>query len=94
MRVGDVMPHLYDFNPTEAHLVSQAYHKQFGLGQTLRGETYLNAVQTMIEQGIVTLTPIEKQEKGRKPSFKMHLTDKGKKAWNNFSRKAAGLPPI
>ena len=85
---------IYDFNPTEAHLVSQVYHKQFGIGQTLRGDTYLNAVQIMIEQGIVILTPMEKQEKGRKPGFKMHLTDKGKKAWVNFSRKAAGLPPI
>lgn len=88
------MPEIYNFNPTEAHLVSQAYHKRFGLGQTLRGETYLNAIQTMLEQGIVTLTPIQKQEKGRKPGFMMLLTDKGKKTWNNFSRKAAGLLPI
>ena len=87
-------PFLYNFNGLESHLISQTFHKQFGIGKILRGDSYLKAVENMLTQELITLTPIEKQEKGRKLGFKMQLTDKGKEAWNNFRRKAANLSPI
>ena len=88
------MSNVYDFNRIESHLVSQAFYKKFGIGQTLRGETYLKAVENILNEGLITLTPLEKIEKGRKPGFKMRLTSNGEKAWINFGRKAAGKPPI
>lgn len=89
-----VMSNVYDFNRIESHLIGQVFHKKFEVGQTIRGETYLKAVENMLKEKLITLTPLEKLEKGRKIGYKMHLTKSGKEAWINFGRKAAGKPPI
>jgi len=87
-------PVIYEFNRFEAHLMGQTFYKKFEIGKILREGRYLDVAQNMLAQELITLTPLEKQEKGRKFGFKMHITDKGKEAWVNFGRKAANLQPI